>query len=108
MTPNRQKRSTPSRPIQREFGDWRISPGSPEEQEVLRHGSLSVWRQASMRLNQLENATSYGALWRKMQGEHEHRHNVNVTQTTDYSPAGIDTTSSGIENIHGFKKIPLP
>ncbi len=103
MTRHRQNRSAPPRPIQREFGDWRISPGSPEEHEVMQRGSLSMWRQASMRLNQLENATSYGALWRKMQGEH--RHNVNVTQTTDYPSAGMDTTESGLETIHGFKKI---
>ena len=114
MTPHRPPRPTstspraPQRAPQRVFGDWRIPPGSPEERELQqRGGSLSMWRQASIRLNQLENAASYGALWRQQQhrfNRHNHHHSVNVTHAT-----GHDTLTPlddpPIEHIHGVKKI---
>lgn len=107
MNPSRQPRPTPprSRAPQREFGDWRIPPGSPEEQELLRHGSLSVWRQTSIRLNQLENATSYGALWRHPQKRNEYHHPVNVTHATDFNSIETPIDDPPIERIHGAKQV---
>ncbi len=52
-----------------------------------------------MRLSQLENADSYGALWRQ-----HYRRPVNVTHSADYGEL-TEEDAPPIERIHGVKKI---
>lgn len=74
-----------------EYGDWRVPPSSPQV------SSRSMLQQAHERVRQLENATSYGALF---------RHSVSVTHTADEPPTyEYDETDPPIEKIHGWRRI---
>ncbi len=74
-----------------EYGDWRVPPPSPQV------SSRSMLKKAHERVRQLENATSYGALF---------RHSVSVTHTADEPPTyEYDEIDPPIENIHGWRRI---
>ena len=96
MTQHRQKQAQPPTPIpsgQREFGDWRVdTDGKPTEPQ-----SLNMWQHTYRRLSQLENATSYGALW---------SYSVSVTYTPEQTANGeSNETDSDIVPIYGSKRI---
>ncbi len=75
IPPRQQARSGLHRPTPPpEHGDWRVALSRPEEAEHYRNPPLSMWKKTKLRLEQLENSTSLGELW---------RHSVNVTYTAD-------------------------
>ncbi|MDO5464586.1 MAG: hypothetical protein Q4F40_06600 [Akkermansia sp.] len=77
----------------KEFGDWRVdSAAKPVETQPM-----NMWQHAHRRLNQLENATSYGALW---------RHSVSVTYSPEQTANDdYNETYSDIVPIYGTKRI---
>lgn len=96
MTNRRQspaQRTAPTSSTKREFGDWRVdTPAKPVEPQ-----HMNMWQHAHRRLNQLENATSYGALW---------RHSVSVTYTPGQAAdEEYDETSPQIVPISGSKRV---
>lgn len=78
-----------------EHGDWRVQLARPEEAEHYQAPPLSMWKMARLRVEQLENGMSYGALW---------RHSVSVTYTED-TPGFGEEEEAYIEPIHGVKRL---
>lgn len=96
MTQRRQSSATPPTPSsfgKREFGDWRVDTTvKPIEPQPM-----NMWQHAHRRLNQLENATSYGALW---------RHSVSVTYSPEHTvDEEYDENAIQIVPICGPKRI---
>lgn len=96
MTQYRQKQAQPPAAPpsgQREFGDWRVDTDEKSSEPQ----SLNMWQHAYRRLNQLENASSYGALW---------QYSVSViyspSRTTD---SDYNEEKSSFEPIYGRKRI---
>ena len=96
MTQRRQRTEAhhaPPSSTKREFGDWRVDPTAKHVEPQ----HINMWQHAHRRLNQLENATSYGALW---------RHSVSVTYSPEQTADDeYDENAIQIVPICGTKRI---
>lgn len=83
---------------QPDYGDWRVDISAPKHSAKSTYQTMSVWDLARMRVEQFEQAASYGELW---------RHNVSVTYTPD-CPTSTDSDyddEPAITPIKGWRKV---
>lgn len=81
-------------PASPEFGDWRVQVPHPEEVEHYPAPPLSMWKMAKLRMQQFEQSSGYGKLW---------RHSVSVTYTEEH-PSYTEEEEPGIQPIHGWRR----
>lgn len=81
-----------------EHGDWRVSLERPEEAEHYSAPPLNMLMKAKIRLSELENAASYGELW---------KYSLNITYTPDRTADDYydDDYEPPIVPIRGWKKV---